>query len=367
MKAIMISKPHQSGWSLIELILVTTILGILSVGSWLALTPNARLAASEHAFLARARYALMGYALVNHRLPFADQSGTRQGNESPNAIRGWLAVRTLGLPDDLKIEYAVDPVLVEAPRIRFSPAVSNYIDAPPSARSLPNGFDLCSALVTTQRAGTLLATSGEAEVPMAYALLYRSPLEDNTQTGHDAILRLPGVHSEMRRHHTAAGSAELIQALGCPSKLTKAAALAVQAQASAEIPLLAKEYREYRQLRYDAAIASEFGALVEVIMDNIWIGISLVDVLLLQQKIIAQSSPFSVAMAQSRLVLTTTVLARQVAGLHLDAQALSKAPQNTADAANALMRAYRWETRAYGYANDAMQHASKQLQRGLLP
>lgn len=367
MKAILTSKPHQSGWSLIELVLGVTILGILGVGAWLALAPGNRVqdqASSEHVALTRSRHALLGYALVNHRLPYADQSSARQGTESFDATQGRLPVRTLGLPYELQIDYAVDPTLVEAPRIRFSPAVSNN-NAPPPPRTIPNGFDLCSALITVQRAETLKAEN----VALAYALLRRRALTDGTPPGPGDITQLPGNHNGPRSEHIAIGAAELIQTLRCPRRMTKAAALAVQAQAAEEIPRLAGEYRAYRDMRYRAATASEFGAQVEVLMDSAWITLQTSNIILGYKKAMAVSSklPVDTGLAWTSVALSATVLGRQIKGLILDSESLAKAPGDTASAANSLRIAYQWEARVQNYANQAIQLATKELQRGLLP
>ena len=100
----------QTGFTLIELAVVLVIIGIIIsiMASVLPSLIQSGKIKKAQALLEKSDYALQGYTLANHRLPFADSDG--DGREDTNTYLGYLPYLTLGLAsgDDVwgnKLQY----------------------------------------------------------------------------------------------------------------------------------------------------------------------------------------------------------------------------------------------------------------------
>ena len=92
--------PHtrkHAGFTLIELAVVLVIIGIIVsiIASVLPSLIQSGKIKKAQAILEKSDYALQGYSLANHRLPFADSDG--DGQEDTNTYLGYLPYLTLGL------------------------------------------------------------------------------------------------------------------------------------------------------------------------------------------------------------------------------------------------------------------------------
>lgn len=156
------------GYTLIELAIVISVLGLIAVLLWrFGSLASQRIAETESPqILADANQALIGFAMVNHRLPCPDTSATGDGLEHcGGAVIGRLPIVTLGLAraDMQSMRYGVFSSAADSldtATDRFTPLVTyssirnnansgyDYGSATASETLLGavNGIDFCDAL-----------------------------------------------------------------------------------------------------------------------------------------------------------------------------------------------------------------------------
>lgn len=136
-------KINRSGFTLIEMAIVLVIVGLLLNGGLMVLSTQQEIRRIDETMtlLNEAREALLGYALINGRLP-CPASAVSNGFESPagggvctNPFNGFLPAVTLGLSGVDTSGYLVDAWRLNQNRIRY--AVTSAND---SAFTTPNGM-----------------------------------------------------------------------------------------------------------------------------------------------------------------------------------------------------------------------------------
>lgn len=151
MKAV--TRKHQVGWSLLESVVVVSIVGLMAVGFWktLALVEGKQRGEQTRDTLQRAEDALYGLALRDHRLPMPeDAMPSRLG---PDHWEGWLPMHVLGTEPPRSIRYVVDRSLAAEPAAIYRADPLALLGGAVSSRTAFNGFDLCMQVVQREQAG----------------------------------------------------------------------------------------------------------------------------------------------------------------------------------------------------------------------
>ena len=147
------TRAGQAGWSLLEAVVVVSIVGLMTLGFWKTLALVEVKQHGEHArdTLQRAEDALTGLALRDHRLPMPEDAV--RSTLGPDHWEGWLPDHVLGTEPPRSIRYVVDRALVEpaAPMYRADPL--GLLGGRVAARTDPNGFDLCLRVIRREEVG----------------------------------------------------------------------------------------------------------------------------------------------------------------------------------------------------------------------
>ncbi|MBS7456802.1 hypothetical protein [Coralloluteibacterium stylophorae] len=239
----------QAGWSLVEMAVVLVVLalvGILAVRLG-DLGGSVAREQDRDAQLADADAALIGFLLAHQRLPAADDAA-RDGLEDPGNRSGWLPVRTLGLPADLRVRYAVSASLSSAPAAdRFSPLLPDAPDDTDGHAAALTGLDTCMVLKALQTG------SGSAEldgVPVAYALTDTGGAGDDFTP--DIVAALPGSEDAVGQRTLAVGPGELAVRISCLDRVVRTTAAARSAYAASDMVAFAELFRDIRAVAYQS-------------------------------------------------------------------------------------------------------------------
>jgi type II secretory pathway pseudopilin PulG len=267
----------MAGWSLLELAVVLVIMGLIGMVVWRMVPLGHQVAAGDVATdaLQRSEQAIEGFARANHRLPAADSddgSGRGgDGKEDAGQTVGWLPVRTLGLPGDLRVRYEAATTLSSAPGKRFAPLL------PPVAPTIApnngsayshteNGLDLCLALADAQRGSALKLGSN---VDVAYALDFGGPRGNGNDHVDDAAgsnFPLPGSVPAIGRNEVAVGPGEFAVRLNCPDRVARTLAAARATYAAYDMTRFAKQFLDMRVFAVKVATTNTVFADINLAM-----------------------------------------------------------------------------------------------------
>ncbi len=267
---------RQSGFSLLEIAIGLVILGVITMALWqfMGTATQQRRSYAQRDLLTRADDAVIGYTLVNYRLPCpASDNG---GLENCSLQVGRLPYRTLGLPDARAgaIRYGVlrrdsgtpggDADLAVA-RDRFFPLTvdkeGNALLGPNTQGAVVNGLDFCQALRNAMRLpldAAFLHTQqalnpDQPAVNVGYALAMSAGLTEGfsgNQASSAPVFDAPqrpssggatAYHDQVR----AAGFAQLWSRLRCGDAV--AAAGHAQFDALAAVGLMHRGLEEYKK------------------------------------------------------------------------------------------------------------------------
>lgn len=340
------SRHRQHGWSLLELSVVLAVLGLLGLVLWrlLPLAPQAAAGDLAARDLAQAEQALLGYALVHHRLP------------DPVTVDGlsMLPVETLGLPARLQLRYQVQPALTQAPYNRFEPTLPAASEGgTPTASGQVNGLDLCMAL----KAQALTSLAGMQNIPTAFALMHRGG-PGNERAEDDFVL--PGSVDTGTRRVLAVGPNEFASRLQCPDRVARVQGAARAARAAYDMERVARRYKNFRtfgiqvaQMNLEQAKANEVFAGFDVAY-----GVALEAIAILQEAAGWPPEGLSIATGITAHITATAQLA--IAIYNLD-----QAVQGRKDAEDDLQTARDQETAAIATVNRMQTLSAQTLQRAM--
>ncbi|HYG05139.1 MAG TPA: prepilin-type N-terminal cleavage/methylation domain-containing protein [Stenotrophomonas sp.] len=336
----------QRGWSLLELSVVLAVLGLLGLVLWrlLPLAPQVAAADAAGRDLAQAEQALVGYALVHHRLP------------APVSVGGlaMLPVQELGLPARLQLRYQVQPTLTQAPFNRYEPVLPPAAEgSAPSTSNQVNGLDLCMAL----KAVADTSLSGMQDIPTALALMHRGGV-GNERTPDDFVL--PGSVDAGSRRVLAVGPNELASRLQCPDRVARTQGAARAANAAYDMARVARRYKDFRtfgiqvaEMNLQQAKANEVFAGFDVAY-----GVALEAIAILQEAAGWPPDALGIATGIAAHVTATAQLA--IAIYNLD-----QAVKERKEAEAGLQTAKDQETAAIATVSRMDRLASQSLQRAL--
>ncbi len=340
------SRHRQRGWSLLELSVVLAILGLLGLVLWrlLPLAPQAAAGDLAARDLAQAEQALLGYALVHHRLP---EAVTVDG-------LAMLPVEELGLPARLQLRYQVQSTLTQAPFNRFEPTLPAASEGgTPTTSNQVNGLDLCMAL----KASASSSLAGMQNVPTAFALMHRGGA-GNERAPDDFVL--PGSVDMGTRRVLAVGPNEFASRLQCPDRVARVQGAARAARAAYDMERVARRYKDFRtfgiqvaQMNLEQAKANEIFAGFDVAY-----GVALEAIAILQEAAGWPPEGLSIATGITAHITATAQLA--IAIYNLD-----QAVEGREDAEDDLQTARDQETAAIASVNRMHTLATQTLQRAL--
>jgi hypothetical protein len=261
-------RARMGGWSLLELAVVLVIMGLVGLVVWRIVPLGHQVAAGDPAALSleQAEQGLEGFVLANNRLPYADATGS--GIETPGSTKGFLPVRSLGLPSSTRIRYTVDAALAAAVSIRLRLLMPPDVpaDAPNNGAAyqhVANGLDFCLALKDASVGGTLKL---DGDVSAAYALSYTGrPGNDNDPPPADDI-PMPGTAAAIGRQVLAAGPGEFATRLACADRVSRVLAAARAAYAADDLVQFATRFAAFRDFGLTVANTNLDFATLNMVM-----------------------------------------------------------------------------------------------------
>lgn len=146
-------RKRQLGWSLLESVVVVSVVGLMAVGFWktLALVEGKQRGEQALDTLQRAEDALHGLALRDHRLPMPDDAVP--SSLGPDHWEGWLPAHVLGTEPPRSIRYVVDRSLAGEPPAVYRADPLRLLGDRVPVRTEFNGLDLCMQVVQREQAG----------------------------------------------------------------------------------------------------------------------------------------------------------------------------------------------------------------------
>lgn len=242
----------QQGFSLVEVAISLLIAGLVSAAVFALIPAGMQVlkADSQERQMALAEQALLGNLRATLQLPAADTDGDGRANKGKHA--GWLPVRDLGLPSNVRILYQVQPELVLPLTSQFSPRIPDGTGINPSSQI--NGLDLCLHLLDLQKSAPDLPG---IEFPAAYALAINNNRADaSADVGSSATaFPLPGRTDNAHGLTQAAGITELAGRLACTDRIGRAQGAAQSAAAAYSIAQVAEFNARFRKFDVRTAVA----------------------------------------------------------------------------------------------------------------
>ena len=226
------ARVRQRGWSLLEAVLVVSLVAFMAAGFWKTLALVDHHGRSEQArdLLQRAEDALYGMALRDHQLPVPDDAVVSA--QLPDHWEGWLPVQVLGTVRARSIRYVVDRSLTAAPPARYLADPLHLLGTQVEARADLNGLDLCLQAVRREETGLAEAHA----LRLAFGV-QRVEAADRTM---DTRFRLQAHAAEAQQTDghvdtRAASAGELVQRLGCVQAFARLATAVKTAVLAADV------------------------------------------------------------------------------------------------------------------------------------
>jgi hypothetical protein len=231
-------RKRQMGWSLLESVVVVSIVGLMAGGFWKTLAFVEGKQRGEQALdtLQRAEDALYGLALRDHRLPMPEDAVP--STLGPNHWEGWLPTQVLGTEPPRSIRYVVDRSLAAEPAAIYRADPLALLGNSLAARTTFNGFDLCMQVVQREQ-----ASFAGGPAPRLALGVQQVEAADRT-SGRATPFRFQNTNASAAAgggHTRATGYLEFVDRLGCVqafaglSTEVKAAVLASDLRALADL------------------------------------------------------------------------------------------------------------------------------------
>ena len=355
---------RQKGWSLLESVIVTALLGMITVVvlSMLDTMSSHQLPATAQRSMERAEDALFGFAMVHFHWPAPLDAVPSPGH--PGFIEGWLPDDATGLVTPRPIRYVVDKSLTRTPQQAYRPDPLQLAGGLIGPHPDRNGVDLCMALLVKFQAAAEPASDGN-NADLTSAALFKLqtggdvPSGPGRSTGQETGNAMP---SKEGLTALTRGYGEAAFRLRCPQKLSHLAVAVKTTAAMLDMSRLSSQQVEFRRLLL--GMARQSVANLEWQQANLAASMSRYSLEELLTVVQLKSTPINLIKGVSTMVTIATAMAAAGISISQTRTSLESAERQVGNAQRKLDLAIQRDQAAQATVRRSAGRASQLLERG---